>query len=95
MKLKGKQYKRVRRYRILTLKREVVALKNKISKMGGAPVLQGEWGYVDVNKQMTQPLPATIDKDAWGKEFDTKALCEVFGVPYELYEAEQSRNNNV
>jgi hypothetical protein len=61
-----------------------------MSKMIKEPVLRGEWGYIDMGKQINQPLPATIDKDAWGRDFDAMALCNIFGVPYELYESTQT-----
>jgi cytochrome P450 len=53
------------------------------------PVSRGLWGHFDIKKQMTQPLPATIDIDAWSKDYNTMVLCELFGVPYETYQASQ------
>jgi len=85
MKLKGKQLKRVRRCRLLVLKRDVAKLKQKISKLGIR-------GYVDLKIQMTQPLPTTIDVDAWGRERNAMALCKLLGVPFEMYQASQIDN---
>lgn len=91
MNLKGNQLKRVRRYRSADpFKRKVARFKHAMNKQTKVPVAHGLFGYIDVNKQMTQPLPATIDKDAWGRDFDTMALCKLFGVPYEIYEASQT-----
>lgn len=40
--------------------------------------------------QMTQPLPASLDINAWHNELDAMALCQLFGVPYEMYQASQT-----
>lgn len=91
MNLKSKQLKRVRRYRSAdSFKRKVARFRHAMNKMIKAPVLRGIVGYIDMNKQMTQPLPETIDAEAWGREFDAMALCNIFGVPYEIYQAEHS-----
>ncbi len=91
MKTKGNQLKRVRRYRSADpVMRKVARLRHAMSKMIKVPVLRSAWGYIDMGKQMTQPLPATIDTDEWGRELDTMALCDIFGVPYELYESSQN-----
>lgn len=88
MKIKGKQLKRVRRYRSADpLQRKVARFKHAWSKLKAPPIVRGVVGYFDMGKQMTQPLPATIDIDAWNKDFDTMALCKLFDVPNEIYEA--------
>ncbi len=89
MNLKGKQLKRVRRYRSADpLQRKVARFKHEMSRLR-TPIGCGVRVYFDMNKQMTQPLPETIDVEAWGREFDAMALCNIFGVPYELYESSQ------
>jgi hypothetical protein len=77
MNIKGKQLKRVRRYRV-------------INKVGS---LRGIRGYFDMKWQKIQPQPTTINIDAWEKEFDAMALCDLFGVPYEIYQASQTGNS--
>lgn len=90
MKLKGKQLKRIRQYRSADpFKRKVARLRHVVNKKVKPRALKGLWVYFDMKKQMIQPLPATIDIDAWHNEFDAVALCEIFGVPYETYKSEQ------
>lgn len=90
MRQKGKQLKRIRRYRAANpLQRAAARLRYHFKRMRGVPVITGIVGYIDVNKQMAQPLPETIDIKAWHNEFDAMALCDIFGVPYELYSASQ------
>lgn len=90
MKLKANQLKRVRRYRSADpVNRNVARFKHAMSKLR-TPFGCGVRVYFDMGKQMTQPLPQTIDVEAWGREIDAMALCNIFGVPYETYQAEQS-----
>lgn len=56
-------------------------------------VKKGMTASFSVSKQMLQPLPTTIDVEAWNREFDAMALCSIFGVPYEIYQASQTNNS--
>lgn len=84
--MKGKQLKRVKRYRV---KKIIIKIKRLFYKR--AP--HGITGYCSMKIQHEQPLPATIDLDAWYNEFDTMALCQLFGVPYETYKASQTNKS--
>lgn len=55
-----------------------------------AKVKKGATFSYSMSKQIAQPLPQTIDVEAWGREFDAMALCELFGVPYEVYQESQT-----
>ncbi len=84
MKQKGKQLKRVRRYRSDDpVKRKVARFKHAWGKLFKMPVLHGAWDYINVGMQTTNLAHATTD-------IDTKALCKIFDVPYEIYEASQT-----
>jgi hypothetical protein len=90
MKLKGKQLSRVRLYRSADpFNRKIARLRHSVDKMIKKPVEKVLWAHFDIKKQMSQLLPAAIDKDAWYNDFDAMALCQLFGVPYEVYQASQ------